>query len=406
MSTRNIYIEMDSAMFLRKSSDAASYYGFFPLSHVKKIKKSTKKRNKLLPTTASQRKLDSLGGEFFSTLKTYVAENLSSLPHPLLFYHANTVPGNQRNPSGKVTFGLHIFGTQESIAEALVIRAALAILDELGIKNKAVSVNSIGDRDSSTQFVREIHALLRKNQNELSATERQIFKQDPVNAFKYIQKRKNLSHDEIPRSMEFLSDGSRRHFREVLEYLESINVPYSINDLLIEHNDCYSETLFEVREDKGEDRDNFEDTDEQVSKIFAKGGRYDEFGKKFFRLNVPSVGIIITCREKSNLNNKSIKPIPMRKPKVCLIQLGFEAKLKSLALIELLRKSHVPLYQTLSRDKLSGQLEVAEKLNVPYTVIMGQKEALDNTVIVRNMNTRSQDIIAVDMLPAYLKKYA
>ena len=36
---------------------------------------------------------------------------------------------------------------------------------------------------------------------------------------------------------------------------------------------------------------------------------------------------------------------------------------------------------------------------------MGQKEALDNTVIVRNMNTRSQDIIAVDMLPVYLKKY-
>ena len=95
----------------------------------------------------------------------------------------------------------------------------------------------------------------------------------------------------------------------------------------------------------------------------------------------------------------------MRKPKVCLIQLGFEAKVKSFAVIELLHKSRVPLYQTLAKDKLSGQLELAENLKVPYTIIMGQKEALDNTVIVRNMNTRSQDIIAVDMLPVYLKKY-
>lgn len=404
MSTHTTHIEMDSATFLRKASEAASYYGFSSLSHIKQLKKPKKKRSKLLPTTASQRKLDALGGEFFSTLKTYVAENLSSLPHPLLFYHFNTGKGDQRNPSGKVMFGLHVFGAQESIAEALVIRAALAILDDLGIKNKVISVNSIGDRDSSTQFVREVHALLRKNQNELSVTERQIFRQNPISAFKYIQKRKGLSHDELPRSMEFLSDSSRKHFREVLEYLESTKVPYAINDLLIEHNDCYSETLFEVREDKVEDRDSFDDTEEQTVKTFAKGGRYDEFGKKFFRLNVPSVGIIITCRDTSG-SNKPIKLIRMRKPKVCLIQLGFEAKVKSFAVIELLHKSHVPLYQTLAKDKLSGQLELAENLKVPYTIIMGQKEALDNTVIVRNMNTRSQDIIAVDMLPVYLKKY-
>ena len=343
MSTHNTHIEMDSASFLRKASDAASYYGFSPLSHIRKIPKPRKKHRKLLPTTASQRKLDALGGEFFSTLKTYVVENLSSLPHPLLFYHSNAEQESQRNPSGKIVFGLHVFGTQESIAEALVIRAALAILDELGIKNNVVSVNSIGDRDSSTQFVREVHALLRKNQNELSATERQIFKQNPINAFKCIQKRKGLPHDEIPRSMEFLSDSSRRHFREVLEYLESTKVPYAINDLLIEHNDCYSETLFEVREDKVEDRDSFDDTEEQTVKTFAKGGRYDEFGKKFFHLTVPSVGIIITCRNTSGLSSKPVKLIKMRKPKVCLIQLGFEAKVKSFAVIELLHKSRVPL---------------------------------------------------------------
>ena len=94
----------------------------------------------------------------------------------------------------------------------------------------------------------------------------------------------------------------------------------------------------------------------------------------------------------------------MKKPKIYFIQLGADAKLKSLNVIEILRKAHIPIMQSLSKDSLGSQLAVAEKLGVPYTIIFGQKEAIENSVIVRNMQTRSQETVKFAKLLEYLKE--
>ena len=94
----------------------------------------------------------------------------------------------------------------------------------------------------------------------------------------------------------------------------------------------------------------------------------------------------------------------MKKPKVYFIQIGFEAKLKSLTVIEMLRKARIPIMQSLSKDSLSAQLAIAEKMMVPHVIIFGQKEAMDETVIVRNMENRSQETVKLAKLPEYLKK--
>ena len=98
-----------------------------------------------------------------------------------------------------------------------------------------------------------------------------------------------------------------------------------------------------------------------------------------------------------------LHPRILKKPKIFFIQLSFEAKLKSLAIIEILRKAKVPIAQSISKDSLGAQLAIAEKFEVPYVIILGQKEAVDGTVIVRHMQNRSQDIIKIDKLADYLK---
>jgi histidyl-tRNA synthetase len=94
----------------------------------------------------------------------------------------------------------------------------------------------------------------------------------------------------------------------------------------------------------------------------------------------------------------------MKKPKIYFIQLGSEAKLKSLNIIEILRKAHIPIAQSLSKDSLGSQLAIAEKLSVPYALIFGVKEALDDSVIVRDMSNRSQETVKLKKLLEYLKE--
>ena len=85
------------------------------------------------------------------------------------------------------------------------------------------------------------------------------------------------------------------------------------------------------------------------------------------------------------------------------IQVGSDARLKSLNIIEILRKAHVPIMQSISKDSLGSQLAVAEKTGAPYVMIFGQMEAVHDTVIVRNMETRSQETVAITELASYLK---
>ena len=97
-------------------------------------------------------------------------------------------------------------------------------------------------------------------------------------------------------------------------------------------------------------------------------------------------------------------PRIIKKPKIYFIQLGADAKLKSLNVIEILRKAHVPITQALSKDSLGAQLGMAEKSGAPYAIIFGQKEAIDQTVIVRNMTNRSQENVKLTKLAEYVKK--
>ena len=72
--------------------------------------------------------------------------------------------------------------------------------------------------------------------------------------------------------------------------------------------------------------------------------------------------------------------------------------------IEQLRTAHIPIMQSISKDTLAVQLAIAEKSGAPYALIFGHKEAIDNTVIVRDMQNRKQETIKLSNLPEYLKK--
>ena len=137
----------------------------------------------------------------------------------------------------------------------------------------------------------------------------------------------------------------------------------------------------------------------------AGGGRYDYLAKRLgSKKDIPAVGGSIGVdRVLLSPNYKATTPRIVKKPKIYFIQLGFEAKLKSLEIIEVLRAARIPVSHSLNRDSLSGQLGTAEKLGIPYAIIFGQKEALEGTVIVRNMATRSQDTVKVAKLAEYIK---
>jgi len=398
----NSTLPLDPNDFIKKATAVASCYSFMPMdTALKEIKKSSQKERDANTVPTREVRADTFSNELANVLQKCAGRNLNSLSKPVLMYHGSVTPAGEKSAASAphLCFSLTAIGIKKGIAEALVLRTARAILEENGFTKQYIHINSMGDKDSAIQFTRELNSYLRKNINDLGASGRQALKKDVFLALNQLRIKGHPLHDAIPKPMEFLSDPSRKHLREVLEYLEAVDMPYVIDNQLVGHKDCYRETLFEIRVPQ-----NTPGQEDEEEIVLAKGGRCDEMTRRMFRSDIPLVGILFLTPWKGRRLNQPIPKKRMRHPKFFFIQLGSGAKLQSLSVVELLRKASIPLYQHISEDTLREQLDHALTLKIPYTIIMGQKEALEDSVIVRSMDNQAQETVKLDVLPEYLKK--
>ncbi len=284
-------------------------------------------------------------------------------------------------------YALELVGYPIGVAEAKLIRASLSILNEEGYKELKVEINSIGDKDSIGAYERELHTYLRKVGHDTSLELKKVFKEDIFAVAKAQGEEAENLQKNMPSSVASLSASSRVQFKEVIDYLDALKIEYRFAPELVGHRNLCSETLFAIR-----DAENH---------LLAGGYRYSRLSKRFgFKKELSLIGATI-YGEKKVKDVKVYKEAP--KARFYLVHLGREARMKALSLIELLRSYHIPIYHYLGREKLAAQMESPEAIRTPYHLIVGQKEALENTVTIRNVSSRAQDTIEMARLPDYLK---
>ncbi len=338
-----------------------------------------------------------------SIMRSYIENGMGSMPQPIMLYAYGPLWRHENPQKGRLRefhqFDLEILGSDKSIADALIIKTLHTILNEFGFEDLLVDINSMGDRENRTPFIKALTTYYKKHIGDMCKDCQERFKNNPLRLLDCKNELCQQYKESAPQSISFLSTDSRKHFSEVLQYLEEMNISYRINHNLVRGLAYYSRTVFEII--KTETDENGKEKDVTIT----GGGRYDclarELGSK---KDVPSVGTALGFERIMLFPEcRAIMPRIIKAPKIYFIQLGFEAKLKSLQIIEILRKSKIAVHQSITKDSLGAQLGLAEKMNIPHTIIFGQKEAMDGTVIVRNMATHSQDTVKIEDLCDYLR---
>lgn len=395
---------MPTIDLLKQAAIVASHYGFIPLDTVLKKHSRRESLKKLGPCEVPVPP-DALGEELHFLMKNCVNSTIPKSERPMQIYHVRTPSsGNTKNNNARIT--LTVLGVEKSIAEALILKSAITILKETLGNPGHVHINSVGDKDSTQKFTRELTQYLRKNVNDMPTHCREALKRGAMESLSSLFEKQHPMTEQAPRTMQFLSDASRRHLKEVVEFLEMSEIPYTVNNQLMNHCGYNSQVLFEIHHDDSNneiEEDGSEKIDTTKRLILARGGRFDEFTRKFSRISFPAVSVVIELQETNFRVSKKWTSPRMRRPKTYLIQLGARAKLQSLYVIEKLRLAHIPVSHAIGDDTLTTQLEEVEAQKIPYTIIIGQREALDGTVIIRDMSTHSQEIIPVERLTDHLK---
>lgn len=184
------------------------------------------------------------------------------------------------------------------------------------------------------------------------------------------------------------------------EYLEALSVPYRINAALVGSEHHHSHSLFQIKEFSG-------NQPPHDSQPLARGERHHATpGKMDHNRSIHTISTSIDVSGGRRQSFKTADEDEVETPDIYYLHLTRDARKKSLPLIEQLRNAGISVLQRLTKDRLRDQISIAKRMGVKHAVIMGLQEVRDNTVIVRNMQDRSQQTIRSNRLAQFLQKVA
>ena len=186
--------------------------------------------------------------------------------------------------------------------------------------------------------------------------------------------------------------------------MDATDLPYHLDPYLVRGLDYYTKTVFEIFSEKTMAQTK-EGGETLQRNALVGGGRYDTLVHLLGGKDVPASGAAAGVERIVSLL-KGMQLVSASEPnaKIFLAQLSDLSKKKSLRLLEDFRKAKIQIAESLGRDSLRTQLTRADKLNVEYTLILGQKEVLDGTIVIRKMDTGEQDTIKIENVVEEVKK--
>ncbi len=389
---------------IEKATHIAAHFGFTKLEKIEIIKEDLSCAKQfeesslkaVHPFKDDESRFSGYLEEKIALLRYAATTNIAA--NPLTLFYEGPMKGNPhiKNSVEEKTFNLEIIGISKSVAEAMILETAYVVLhDQYPDFELSIEINSVGDKDSAARFAKELGLFYKKHSKELPAHCKETLKKNLFGLLNCNNPSCMALQEEAPKPMSFLTEPARKHFMEVLEYIESLGIPYSLNHKLVGSRSYCTGTIFEIRGKKKGDK--------TEGHVLGIGERYNGLTKKVWgRKDVPAVGVALHIHP--HYKKTKVAEATDKKAKFFFIQFGYDAKLKSLKIIEMLRQANIPVFQSLAKDKLTQQLGLAEKLQVPYIIMMGQKEAMENSVVVRDMNTMSQETVLIDELVKFLKK--
>ncbi len=336
-------------------------------------------------------------------IRAYLENNLSENTKLSRLFSLGPIFRREKLQSGRYResnqFNLEIIGEKKPMAEALLITIANNFFEELQIKTQ-VQINSLGGADCRKEYCNKLLNFY-KERGRKSKLCNYCKNNLGKNCLSLLDCKEDSCvklREEAPQIADFLSDESREYFTKTLEFLDELGVNYNFNPYLVRGLNYYNDTVFEfwpVNED------------ETVSGKMALGGggRYDSLVENLGGASTPAIGLAIGLeRTISKLKDKHLIASKQEDDIIFIAQLGEQAKLKALQLFEELRKSGFNVRQSFASDSLKIQVEEATAMRAKTCLIMGKKEIMDGTILMRDMDSGAQETVVFKKVKERLEK--
>ena len=324
-----------------------------------------------------------------SVARAYIDHGMHNVPQPVKFWYLGSMFRHDRPQAGRYRqfhqFNAEVLGERDPEIDAELIVMSYNFFRDLGISTQ-VRINSIGTAEDRQRYIVELVGYLRSKRSYLSDESKKRITKNPLRVLDSKDEQDRAVVEEAPQIIDWLSDDSKTYFMKVLEYLDDLEVPYMLDSTLVRGLDYYSDTVFEF----------VEDSDEGSSLSLGGGGRYDGLVEQLGGRPTPGCGFAVGIERVISVMRRTVpedQRVDEAMAPIYFAQLGEQARRRALRIIEELRRADILVHHNLAKKSLKAQMELANKAKATHALILGQKEVLDGTIIIRDMDSGIQEIV-------------
>lgn len=312
-------------------------------------------------------------------VRCFLEHNLYAEPLPCKMYYLNSPIFRYENPqSGRLRehhqFGMECFGAKEATADAELILLAFHLLQDLGIGNLSVEINSIGCPNCRPVYHARLKEFLAGRMDRLCETCRERFDRNPLRVLDCKEKQCQELTKDAPSMLDLLCDECREHFGQLQACLNQAGIPYRVNPRIVRGLDYYTKTVFELVT-----------TTKDGNLTVCGGGRYDNLVEQIGEQSIPAVGFGMGLERVLMLLDAEGITIP--KPvwyEVFVTYMG-QNRPSAFALVQQLRQAGIRADLDHCGRSLKAQFKYANKTGAPLTAVIGDEEATAGTVKIKRM---------------------
>ena len=330
-------------------------------------------------------------------VRAFTEHKLYAEVQPTKIYYVTPCFRYEKPQSGRLRefhqFGVEIFGSGNMLADADVISIGHDFLEEMGIKDTTLEINSVGCPTCRANYKKALQDFLRPHYDELCDTCKDRFERNPMRILDCKSDEDQAIVKDAPEMLDYLCDDCQKAFDELKENLTAMGIDFVVNPRIVRGLDYYTKTAFE-----------FVSNNIGAQGTVCGGGRYDNLCEELGGPPIPGIGFGLGIERLLMLMDANGVEIPEPEPvNAFIVTMGEDARAAGLKLLRELHKEGVSAQMDDLSRNVKGQFKYASRLKAKNTIVIGEDELARGVVQLKDMDKHEQREVSLKEIVEALK---
>lgn len=283
-------------------------------------------------------------------------------------------------------------GSEQPVRDAEILEMLTALLDEVGLKGWQLQLNSVGCPKCRPAYNQALREALAAVKDKMCSDCQRRAETNPLRVLDCKVPEDQPIIEQLPKISQYLDEECRSHFAAVREMLDTIGIPYSVNERMVRGLDYYQRTTFE-----------FTHGELGAQSAVLGGGRYDGLSEGLGGPHAPGIGFAIG-EDRLVLALQAQQQTTSTKIDAYVIPLGAGMNKHALKLARELRGYGIVADVGDESFRLKKSFDTADKLGARFAIIIGEDEAKSGMYTAKNLESGEQVKVSNSELRDQLRK--